>query len=268
MPGAPPPCAGRLPRPPHRGFSSRTPTRVVDCPGASHVYASGHPPNPPKGIRKEHHTMQTWAKRGLQTALVTGGLLMLGTGIASADEDVNPDRPASPLDGSVRVPVHFDNNALGTPLGQKNLPSIDKELRVSVRRPDRRRAAGAARPPRPLAPIAGKAKDAAGPVVGKVTDQANPTLDKVTQQAQPAAGQGRRRWPTRSAPTTAKAGRAPAAAAAGSSACRTSTARSRATGSTATWSHRSTSPATRSRCSARPRWRTTPTSPMRTPRPS
>ena len=30
--------------------------------------------------RQEHLTMQTWAKRGLQTALVTGGLLMLGTG--------------------------------------------------------------------------------------------------------------------------------------------------------------------------------------------
>lgn len=37
--------------------------------------------------------MQTWAKRGIQTALVTGGLLMLGTGIASADEGGNPDSP-------------------------------------------------------------------------------------------------------------------------------------------------------------------------------
>ncbi|GAB3438069.1 hypothetical protein [Actinophytocola sediminis] len=42
--------------------------------------------------------MQTWARRGIQTALVTGGVLMLGTGIASADEDVNPDKPASPVD--------------------------------------------------------------------------------------------------------------------------------------------------------------------------
>ncbi|HVV22324.1 MAG TPA: PE-PGRS family protein, partial [Pseudonocardiaceae bacterium] len=61
--------------------------------------------------------MQTWAKRGLQTALVTGGLLMLGTGIASANENVNPDRPASPIDGGVSVPVHVDDNAVGTPLG-------------------------------------------------------------------------------------------------------------------------------------------------------
>ncbi|MCT2586494.1 hypothetical protein [Actinophytocola gossypii] len=75
--------------------------------------------------------MQTWAKRGLRTALVTGGLLMLGTGIASADEDVNPDRPASPLDVGVHVPIHLDNNALGTPVGQQNLPGVDRTVSVS-----------------------------------------------------------------------------------------------------------------------------------------
>ncbi|SDC81093.1 beta strand repeat-containing protein [Actinokineospora iranica] len=74
--------------------------------------------------------MQTWAKRGLQSALVTGGLLMLGTGIASADEDVNPDRPASALDGSVTVPVKIDNNALGTPAGQRDLPELHHEAEV------------------------------------------------------------------------------------------------------------------------------------------
>lgn len=42
--------------------------------------------------------MQPWARRGLRTAVVTGGLLVLGTGIASANENVNPDLPASPLD--------------------------------------------------------------------------------------------------------------------------------------------------------------------------
>lgn len=61
--------------------------------------------------------MQTWAKRGLQTALVTGGLLMLGTGIASADENVNPDTPASPLDLNATVPLDAANNAIGTPSG-------------------------------------------------------------------------------------------------------------------------------------------------------
>jgi hypothetical protein len=77
--------------------------------------------------------MQTWAKRGIQTALVTGGLLMLGTGIASADEDVNPDRPAPPLDGSLVVPLNIDNNALGTPLGsQVDVPKVKTEL-INVR---------------------------------------------------------------------------------------------------------------------------------------
>jgi hypothetical protein len=72
--------------------------------------------------------MQTWARRGIQTALVTGGLLMLGTGIASAHENVSPDRPASPIDGGVSVPVHVGNNALGTPFGQKDLPGVDRTV--------------------------------------------------------------------------------------------------------------------------------------------
>ncbi|SFA80568.1 hypothetical protein SAMN05216266_101543 [Amycolatopsis marina] len=72
--------------------------------------------------------MQTWAKRGIQTALVTGGLLMLGTGIASADENVNPDSPAGPLDLNVNVPVQIDKNAVGTPLGQINTPGFEGEI--------------------------------------------------------------------------------------------------------------------------------------------
>jgi hypothetical protein len=72
--------------------------------------------------------MQTWAKRGLQTALVTGGLLMLGTGIASADENVNPDTPASPLDLNVTAPIQEANNAVGTPFGQLDLPDGQTEL--------------------------------------------------------------------------------------------------------------------------------------------
>jgi hypothetical protein len=73
---------------------------------------------------KENPHMHSWAKRGLQTALVTGGLLMLGTGIASADENVNPDTPASPLDLNVTVPLDVSNNAIGTPLGQLNVPGF------------------------------------------------------------------------------------------------------------------------------------------------
>ena len=64
--------------------------------------------------------MQSWATRGLQTALVTGGLLMLGTGIASADEKLNPDTPASPLDLNVTLPYTIEHNAAGTPMGQVN----------------------------------------------------------------------------------------------------------------------------------------------------
>ncbi|WP_216212181.1 beta strand repeat-containing protein [Amycolatopsis aidingensis] len=73
--------------------------------------------------------MQTWAKRGLQTALVTGGLLMLGTGIASAEESAaNPDSPAGPLDLGVDVPVQIDENKIGTPLGEIDVPGFEGEL--------------------------------------------------------------------------------------------------------------------------------------------
>ncbi|TNC27243.1 beta strand repeat-containing protein [Amycolatopsis alkalitolerans] len=72
--------------------------------------------------------MQTWAKRGLQTALVTGGLMMLGTGIASADENVNPDMPAGPLDVTASVPVDISHNAIGTLGKQVNLPEMHKEI--------------------------------------------------------------------------------------------------------------------------------------------
>ncbi|WP_158879608.1 beta strand repeat-containing protein [Amycolatopsis anabasis] len=74
--------------------------------------------------------MQTWAKRGLQTALVTGGLLMLGTGIASADERVaGPDQPAGPLDVTLGAPLQFKDNALGLPVvGTVKLPDAEVPL--------------------------------------------------------------------------------------------------------------------------------------------
>lgn len=75
--------------------------------------------------------MQTWAQRGLRTALVTGGLLMLGTSIASANENVNPDRPASPL----------DSGALGSGAGQ--LPAVPQ---VPVAGPDKAVGVAAASP--------------------------------------------------------------------------------------------------------------------------
>ncbi|MBP2339903.1 hypothetical protein JOF41_006081 [Saccharothrix coeruleofusca] len=72
--------------------------------------------------------MQTWAKRGIQSALVTGGLLMLGTGIASAQENVNPDASPSPLDARVKIPVDVAHNNVGTPHGNRDLPEFHREI--------------------------------------------------------------------------------------------------------------------------------------------
>ena len=69
--------------------------------------------------------MHRWARRGLQSALFAGGMLMLGTGIASADDTISPDAPPGPLDGGVSVPIQAKNNVLGTPLGQHRLPEVD-----------------------------------------------------------------------------------------------------------------------------------------------
>ncbi|TDC87548.1 hypothetical protein E1161_25620 [Saccharopolyspora aridisoli] len=55
--------------------------------------------------------MQTWAKRGVQTALVTGGMLAVGTGVASAG-DASQQRPM-PLGESVFPPALDDTAPLG-----------------------------------------------------------------------------------------------------------------------------------------------------------
>jgi hypothetical protein len=122
----------------------------------------------PLNKEKENFRMQTWARRGLQTALVTGGLLMLGTGIASAHENVNPDRPASPLDPQVKAPVRVHDNAIGTPWGQLNTPNVRRDITVSPDELTSKLPAGRATT---LAKTAlGKAKSAAGPVVGRLPD--------------------------------------------------------------------------------------------------
>jgi hypothetical protein len=132
--------------------------------------------------------MQTWAKRGLQTALVTGGLLMLGTGIASADEDVNPDKPASPVDGSIGVPVQIQNNALGTPLGSHTVPNINKD--ATVRASDVTNALPTGRVAPVADPALAKAKqtaaDLAAPAVDKVRDEASAVTAGARDQAAPA----------------------------------------------------------------------------------
>lgn len=71
--------------------------------------------------------MQNWAKRSLKAALFTGGLFMLGTGIATADERFDPDAPPSPLDGGVSVPVKVGNFNVGTPFGEENIPVVVDE---------------------------------------------------------------------------------------------------------------------------------------------
>ncbi|MGW4208101.1 beta strand repeat-containing protein [Lentzea sp. NPDC004789] len=53
---------------------------------------------------------------------------MLGTGIASAQENVNPDAAPSPVDAGVSVPVKVDQNNLGTPVKSLNVPKIDRTI--------------------------------------------------------------------------------------------------------------------------------------------
>jgi trimeric autotransporter adhesin len=127
----------------------------------------------PLNKEKENTRMQTWARRSLQTALVTGGLLMLGTGIASANENVNPDRPASPLDPQVKIPVRVHDNAIGTPFGQMNTPNVKRDITVSADELTKKLPAGkaAALGKAPLAKtqgLAGKAQGLAAPLAEKL----------------------------------------------------------------------------------------------------
>ncbi|MBB3662764.1 MULTISPECIES: beta strand repeat-containing protein [Prauserella salsuginis group] len=131
--------------------------------------------------------MQTWAKRGLQTALVTGGMMMLGTGIASADENVDPDSPAGPLDAGVSVPVQIEDNAVGTPMGQHDLPGVDREVSTK--------------------PVTDKVNEAAAPAMEKaqpVTDKVNDAAAPVTERVQSAADRGNAAM-TQTGPHTEKA---------------------------------------------------------------
>ncbi|MEU6644931.1 hypothetical protein ABZ863_20545 [Saccharomonospora sp. NPDC046836] len=139
--------------------------------------------------------MQTWAKRGIQTALVTGGLLMLGTGIASANEKVDPDTPAGPLDLTVSVPVDIADNAVGTPVGQVNLPGYQGEISTKpvtdlankVLAPASNAAAPAAKVTAPATmrvnQAASKVSEATS-MIGRATAQA-PAQQRATQATAP-----------------------------------------------------------------------------------
>ena len=56
--------------------------------------------------------MNRWVHRGLRTALLTGGLLAAGVGVAAADEN---DLTADLLGATATVPVR-DGTVLGTPV--------------------------------------------------------------------------------------------------------------------------------------------------------
>ncbi|MBV8931001.1 MAG: hypothetical protein JO285_00355, partial [Kutzneria sp.] len=78
--------------------------------------------------------MQTWAKRGFQAALVTGGMLVLGAGIANASEDtpsVNPlgvPMNANFIDVDASIPVKAQSNQIGTPVGPLNTPGVQQSV--------------------------------------------------------------------------------------------------------------------------------------------
>ncbi|MFB9906642.1 beta strand repeat-containing protein [Allokutzneria oryzae] len=78
--------------------------------------------------------MHSWAKRGMKAALLTGGMFIIGAGIAQAGEaQVNPDAPTTPLGGKISIPVNIDNNAAGLPIvGQMDLPSFKRDVTVDV----------------------------------------------------------------------------------------------------------------------------------------
>ncbi|MBC6449176.1 beta strand repeat-containing protein [Actinokineospora xionganensis] len=153
--------------------------------------------------------MHIWAKRGFQTALVTGGMLMLGTGIASADESFNPDLPPSALDGSVSVPIKIDNNALGTPFGQHNLGGVNHDITITPR--DLAGATGGAAPALPATdgltsglPTAGGMPSALTSTngVAPLSTEALPATDKLTGALPTTGGLPSTQGVTEALPTT------------------------------------------------------------------
>ncbi|MER6877184.1 PE-PGRS family protein, partial [Amycolatopsis sp. NPDC000673] len=103
--------------------------------------------------------MHIWVKRGMQTALVSGGLFVLGTGVASAAE--SPDAPANPIDAGVTVPIDIGDNVLGTPAGQTKLPGYQGEVSTKtltnpLQQALKPKTSSAAKPATSAAPAAAK----------------------------------------------------------------------------------------------------------------
>jgi hypothetical protein len=112
--------------------------------------------------------MNVWMKRGLQTALLTGGLLAVGSGIASADESIDVTVPVTVTDNAVAVL----GTSPGTTAPEITLPAVDGDVRADL---------GAATVSVPVT-VAGNRADAAG------VDVAQPTAEPVAEPvAEPAA---------------------------------------------------------------------------------
>ncbi|RKT84437.1 hypothetical protein SAMN05421805_103368 [Saccharopolyspora antimicrobica] len=77
--------------------------------------------------------MQTWAKRGVQAALVTGGMLAVGSGVASA-EQACPERPNSPLGESANAldQLGTGGRCLSGDLYPENAPLVESRAAHQV----------------------------------------------------------------------------------------------------------------------------------------
>ena len=126
--------------------------------------------------------MHIWLKRGVRTALISGGMLVLGTGIASAAD--NPDAPANPIDAGVTVPIDIGDNVLGTPVGQLPLPGYHGELSTkTITDPLRKALNPAATAGKPASkPAADAVSKATAPVTGALakTSKATPSATSST----------------------------------------------------------------------------------------
>ena len=75
--------------------------------------------------------MQTWAKRGVRAALVTGGVLAVGTTMAAAEGASPAERTSDRPAGSPGAGDHWSAER-----GERALPALDVDDRVAVAVPD------------------------------------------------------------------------------------------------------------------------------------
>lgn len=78
-----------------------------------------------QALAKQGWTGQTWARRGVQAALVTGGMIVVGAGVAAASE-VGTDGLPAPLGESALTPA--SENATPQPGPYRGVPAFAGEL--------------------------------------------------------------------------------------------------------------------------------------------